>query len=97
MFSALGYPIVHSNVVIFFLTVIQFYSWVVLARVILTWFPNIPRDNPIVEFIHQITDPVLVPLRQMLPPMGPVDFSPLVLLIGLHVLRMMVASMSAGV
>lgn len=77
-------------------TIVQFYSYVVLARVILTWLPNITRENPIVDFIHQITDPVLQPIRRTLPAMGTLDFSPLVLLIGLHVLRAMLESMAAG-
>ena len=68
----------------FLVTVIQFYSYVVLARVILTWLPNVSRSNPIVEFIYQITDPVLKPVRQALPQMGAIDISPLVVLIGLH-------------
>lgn len=85
-----------NNVLQLLATVVQFYSYVVLARVILTWLPNISRENPIVEFIYQITDPVLVPLRRALPAMGTLDFSPLVLLVGLHILRAMLESMLRG-
>ena len=42
-----------NNAIQLLLTVVQFYSIVVLIRVILTWLPNISRQNPIVEFIHQ--------------------------------------------
>jgi YggT family protein len=87
---------VSNNVIQLLLTVIQFYSYVVLARVILSWLPQVSRANPIVEFIHQITDPALVPIRQALPPMRSMDFSPLVLLIGLHILRAMLANMVTG-
>ncbi len=82
-----------NNIVQLLLTVIQFYSFVVFARVILTWIPNISRANPIVEFIHQITEPALKFIRQALPNMGAMDFSPLVLLISLHILRAMLANM----
>jgi YggT family protein len=78
---------VQNNVIHFLVTVVQFYSFVVFARVILTWFPNVSRENPIVQFIHQITEPPLKGIRQILPTMGAMDFSPLVLLIGLHILR----------
>ena len=82
-----------QNVVQLLITVVQFYSLVVFVRVILTWFPNVSRANPIVEFIHQITDPPLKAIRQALPAMGTMDFSPLVLLIGLHILRVMLMKM----
>jgi YggT family protein len=85
--------IVSNNIVQFLLTVIQFYSFVVLARVIMTWIPNISRSNPIVVFIHQITEPPLKIIRETLPSMGAMDFSPLVLLISLHILRAMMAGM----
>jgi YggT family protein len=85
--------IVSNNIVQFLLTVIQFYSFVVLARVIMTWIPNISRSNPIVDFIHQITEPPLKIIRETLPSMGAMDFSPLVLLISLHILRAMMAGM----
>lgn len=82
-----------NNVVQFLVTVVQFYSFVVFVRVILTWFPNVSRTNPIVEFIHQITEPPLKTIRQILPTMGAMDFSPLVLLVGLHILRAMLVGM----
>ena len=85
-----------NNVVQLLATVAQFYSYVVLVRVILTWFPNVGRDNPIVDFIHQITDPVLIPIRKALPAMGSIDFSPLVLLVGLHILRTILENMASG-
>ncbi len=83
-----------NNIILFLVTVVQFYSYVVLARVILTWLPNISRTNTLVEFIYQLTDPVLTPIRQALPAMGAVDLSPLVLLIGLHLVRSLLMSMT---
>ncbi len=77
-------------------SVIQLYSLVVLVRVILTWFPNVSRSNPIIEFIYQITEPVLKSVRQALPRMGSIDLSPLVVLIGLHLLRVMLINMAGG-
>lgn len=85
-----------NNVLNLLLTLIQFYSFVVLARVLLTWFPNVSTANPIVEFIHQITDPVLRPIRRVLPATGSIDFSPLLLLVGLHILRAMLEGMAGG-
>lgn len=65
---------------------LQIYQFILLARVLLSWFPNIDHNNPIVKFLYQATEPVLAPIRRALPPMNGLDLSPLVLLIGINVL-----------
>jgi YggT family protein len=64
---------------------IDVYSLLVVASVVVSW-TNAPREHPAVRLLHQVTEPVLVPIRKVLPPMGGIDFSPLVLLVGLRVL-----------
>ena len=64
---------------------IDVYSLLVVASVVVSW-SNVPREHPAVRLLHQVTEPVLGPIRKVLPPMGGVDFSPLVLLIGLRML-----------
>lgn len=59
---------------------IEFYSLVVFARVLVSWF-SLGNDHPVVHFLHQATEPVLGPLRRVLPPMGGIDLSPIVLLL----------------
>jgi YggT family protein len=70
---------------------LRIYSLIVIARVLLSWFPNVDRSNPIVQFLYDVTEPLLQPirdfLRQQFPDMGPFDFSPLVLLVGIMVLQ----------
>ena len=56
----------------------------ILIRVFLTWIP-ISRDNPVVSFIYEITEPILGPIRRVLPPVGGLDFSPLVALVLIEV------------
>jgi YggT family protein len=61
---------------------------VIFARSILSFFP-IRFDSPlapVVAFLHRITEPVLAPVRRALPPMGGLDLSPLVVIIGLQIL-----------
>jgi YggT family protein len=53
------------------------YVIVLLARVLLSWVQIDPR-NPIVTLINQLTEPLLAPIRRLLPPTGAMDFSPLV-------------------
>jgi YggT family protein len=67
-------------------TLLYGYSLIIIARAILSWFPNLDYSNPIVRFLHQITEPVLRPIRQAMPAMGGMDLSPLVVIIGIQVL-----------
>ncbi len=70
----------------FLARLIDLYSLVVLVAVILSWVP-LDRRNPLVTITHGLTEPVLAPIRNVLPPMGGVDFSPMVLLIVLQLLK----------
>lgn len=66
--------------------VLQLFQLVLLARVLLSWFPNVDRSNPIVQLLYQITEPVLQPIRNMLPQSSGVDFSPLIVFLIISVL-----------
>lgn len=62
----------------------------ILARVILSWVrpdPYHPTWGPIVRFIVQATDPIMEPVRRLMPPMGGLDFSPIIVLFGIDLLR----------
>ena len=65
---------------------IDLYSLVVLVAVVLSWVQIDPR-NPLVTIIHSLTEPVLAPIRRVLPPMGGLDLSPMVLLFALQLLK----------
>ena len=61
---------------------------VFVARAILSWFP-IGYDSPIrpiVDGLYRITEPVLAPIRRVLPPMGGLDLSILVVIFGIRLL-----------
>ena len=66
--------------------IIDLYSLIVFVAVVMSWM-QLPPSNPIAQFVHALTEPVLGPLRRALPSMGGLDFSPMVLLIGLQMLR----------
>lgn len=74
----------------FLLFVIQLYTLVLVARAVMTWIPNLDWRNPIVRFIYDLTEPVLRPVRQLLPAQGGMDFSPIVVFIGLSLLSRLV-------
>ena len=65
---------------------LDLYSLVVLGAVVISWL-QLPPSNPVATFLHTMTEPLLAPLRRVLPDMGGLDFSPLILLFGLRMLR----------
>ncbi len=72
------------------LTIIDMYSFVVFGAVIISWI-RLPHNNPISQFVNSLTEPVLDPIRRMLPDMGGLDFSPMILLIGLQMVKGVIA------
>ncbi|MBE2232224.1 MAG: YggT family protein [Anaerolinea sp.] len=82
------------NYLIQFLSIfITILTWAILIRVLLSWIPNLSRDNPLVQLLMQITDPVLEPARRLIPPMGGMDFSPIVVILVLQFLGRMLMSL----
>ena len=61
----------------------------ILIRALLSWFSPDPR-NPIVQALDAITEPILQPLRQVIPRIGMLDISPLVALLVLGFLAQLV-------
>ena len=65
--------------------ILDVYSYVIIASALISWVSPDPR-NPIVMFLRQITEPVLSPVRRLLPPWktGGLDLSPLIVLIAIQ-------------
>ena len=74
---------------------LDIYSFIVFGAVIASWV-QLPPDNPIANFLYAMTEPLLGPIRSVLPDMGGLDFSPLVLLFGVRMLRGILLSAAAG-
>ncbi len=67
---------------------LNLYLLAVLGRIILSWFPVSP-DSPVASissFFYAITEPVLGPVRSVLPSIGMFDLSPIVVIIGIRIL-----------
>lgn len=73
------------NLVGFIAWLLDLYSWVIIIAALMTWVSPDPR-NPVVQFLRRVTEPVLDPVRRMLPPWktGGLDLSPLIVLIGIQ-------------
>ncbi len=72
---------------------IQVYSLIVLVRAIFSWLPVRHRQNEFYAFLYRITEPVLRPVRQVLPSIGGIDLSPLVVLFLLSLLARLLVRM----
>ncbi len=69
--------------------VFQLFELLILARVLLSWV-NASPYSPVVQFLHNVTEPFLAPVRRLLPPTGMFDLSPIVVLIAALVIQRLV-------
>jgi YggT family protein len=67
-------------------TVITVFSWLVIIHVILAYFMS--PYHPVRQTIDKLVNPLLEPIRRILPRTGMIDFSPLVLIVLLQLLEM---------
>jgi YggT family protein len=70
-------------------SLIDVYFIVLFARIILSWFPMQPGTAlaSIASIIYQVTEPVMGPVRRLIPTIGMIDISPIVVFFGLRILQ----------
>jgi YggT family protein len=62
----------------------------VIGRAVLSWFPIDPR-SPIVSVLNEITEPILAPLRRIVPRIGMIDITPMVAIFVLYIIQRVIA------
>jgi len=75
---------------------VNIYFFALLAMIILSWIAG-GSSNPAISLLHQITEPVMAPFRKILPAMGGLDFSPILLFILINVLQIALRHLAGGV
>jgi len=73
---------------------LNLYSLVILARVLMRWV-QVDPDSPLARTLIDLTEPVLGPIRNALPPAAGLDFSPIIAIVLLNVLGQMLMMMFA--
>ena len=70
-------------------SLISVYYIVLFARVILSWFPMQPGTAmaSIASIIYQVTEPVMGPVRRLIPSIGMIDISPIIVFFGLSIIQ----------
>ncbi|MGH2416926.1 MAG: YggT family protein [Candidatus Limnocylindria bacterium] len=82
-----------SAVLINFLQLLAFVLWILLiARVVLSW-TNPAGGGGLTAFVYQVTEPILAPIRRLLPPTAGVDWSPLIAMLILGVILRLVGGL----
>jgi len=67
-------------------TAFTLYGYLLLARIILSWL-RVDYNTPWVRLLVRVTEPILAPFRALIPPLGGIDFSPIVAFFVLNMLR----------
>ena len=68
--------------------------WILVIRALLSWFSQ--GRSPVEHVMHQLTEPLLRPVRSILPPLGGLDLSVLVVLVGLQFLNILFSNWFPG-
>ncbi len=79
------------------LIVLQFYIYIVIAMVVMSWLVGFNIVNPNNQFVRQIryalyrlTEPLLGPIRRLMPDLGGIDVAPVILLVGIFFAQRMI-------
>ncbi len=82
---------------------LEIYLWIIIASVILSWLvgfnvinPYNPAVRAVQTFCYRLTEPLLGPIRRMMPDLGGLDVSPIVLILGLQLFREVVVRTLTG-
>lgn len=66
--------------------VLTLYLYILIARALLSWVNPDPY-NPIVSFLYRVTEPVLQRVRRVMPDMGGIDLSPMLIMLGIFFIQ----------
>jgi YggT family protein len=62
------------------------YVWIIIARAIISWV-NPSLYHPLVRFLYKVTEPVLAPVRKIIPPIGGIDISPVIVIFIIFIIQ----------
>lgn len=76
-----------------FVTIFNIYFVAMIATIILSWVAP-GSYHPAAVLIHQVVEPVMAPFRRLLPPMGGIDFSPMIAFLALNVVKIVFSALA---
>lgn len=81
-------PVIISGALVALGAFLQLLFWILIIRALLSWFSQ--GHNPMEMMLQQLTEPMLAPIRRILPAMGGLDLSVLVLIIIVQFVRILI-------
>jgi len=84
--------VIQTFLVTFIYYLFQILQFAIIIRALLSWF-NPREDNPLVKFLMDITEPILAPLRRIVPRLGMVDITPLVAILLMSVIQQVLSGL----
>ena len=87
----MGFDEVARFFLYFVQTLIMILNFAIIIRALMSWF-NPSMENPIVRFVIEITEPVLAPLRRVVPRIGMIDITPIVAILLMNVILQVLES-----
>lgn len=82
--------------IVILIKALELYRWILLARIICSWLPGANWYNQPLKFLYDITEPVMGPFRRLIPPLGMLDISPIVLFLVIDALLIPALRMVGG-
>lgn len=83
-----------ASLINFVVLLLYLYTWLIIIRAVVSWTRADPR-NPLIQGLVKVTEPVLAPLRALVPPsrLGGIDVSPILAIIAIQIIRYLLLSM----
>ena len=91
----MGYQQLVGFILSFVSTLFLILNFAIIIRALMSWFNPSP-DNPIVKIVIEITEPVLGPLRRIVPRIGMIDITPIVAILLMQVIETMLRQVLLG-
>lgn len=81
-----------ANILMSLLFILRLYTWLIIIRVLLSWVAPDPY-NMVVQILYALTEPVMAPFRKIVPPLGFIDISPIILIFVIEFIRILLNRM----
>jgi YggT family protein len=73
--------------------ILDVFVWLLIIRALMSWVSPDPR-NPVVQIVAALTDPIMQPFRRIIPPIGAIDISPMILIFVVYFIKMMITRLA---
>ncbi|MEE8045977.1 MAG: YggT family protein [Dehalococcoidia bacterium] len=84
-----------DDLLVFIGWLLRIFGYLIVARALTSWFPG-ARRHPLVQMLYQVTDPVMIPASRLIPRIGMIDLSPMIVILLLFTISRALMGSSGG-